>query len=95
MELGEMMNEITWVVLILEILVGGVLIPIGWRISSSLSKIFSSLKIFTESLNSLCTTMKEVTTELTEARLRDETLKNEINNIKESLTEHVKEERGK
>ena len=90
-----MMNEITWVVLILEILVGGVLIPIGWRISSSLSKIFGSLKTFTDSLETLCTTMSEVTKELTEARVRDAEIKNEINNIKESLTEHVKEERGK
>ena len=89
------MSEIMWFVLVLEILVGGVLIPIGWRISSSLSKIFGSLKSFTESLNTLCTTMKDVTTELTEARLRDETIKNEISNIKEALGEHVREERNR
>ena len=90
-----MMNEITWVVLILELLVGGVLIPIGWRISASLSKIFGSLKVFTDSLETLCTTMSEVTKELTEARVRDTEIKNEIKNIKESLSEHVKEERSK
>lgn len=89
------MAEIMWFVLVLELLVGGVLIPIGWRISSSLAKIFGSLKSFTESLETLCITMKEISNEMTEARIRDSEIKNEINNIKESLGEHIKEERNK
>lgn len=89
------MNETMWFVFVLEILIGGVLIPIGWRISSSLSKIFGSIKDFTESLETLCTTMREISGELTEARIRDGEIKNEINNIKEALGEHIKEERGK
>lgn len=85
------MGEVMWFVLVLEILVGGVLIPIGWRISSSLTKIFTNLKTFTESLQTLCTTMQEITKELTEARVRDVEIKNEINNIKEALGDHIKE----
>lgn len=89
------MAEIMWFILVLELLVGGVLIPIGWKISSALTKIFSNLKSFTDSLETLCGTMKEVTDELTEARLRDATLQNDIENIKEQLRDHVKEEREK
>lgn len=89
------MNEMMWFVLVLEILVGGVLIPIGWRISSSLTKIFGNLKSFTESLETLCGTMRDISQQLTDARIRDNDIKNEINNIKVSLNEHVKEERIK
>lgn len=83
------MTEVAWFILILEILVGGVLIPIGWRISSSLSKIFTNIKVFTDSLEVLCTTMKEVTDELTEARIRDNDLGNRLQNIERELGKHV------
>lgn len=83
------MTEVAWFILILEILVGGILIPIGWRISSSLSKIFTNIKIFTDSLEVLCTTMKEVTDELTEARIRDNDLGNRLQNIERELGKHV------
>ena len=83
------MTEVAWFILILEILVGGILIPIGWRISSSLSKIFTNIKVFTDSLEVLCTTMKEVTDELTEARIRDNDLGNRLVNIERELGKHV------
>lgn len=89
------MTELTWVVLVLEILVGGVLIPIGWRISSSLSKIFTNIKTFTDSLEVLCTTMKGVTDEQTEARVRDAEFKKDIENIKVALGDHIIEERNR
>lgn len=85
-------------IIILDIILmifGGVLIPLLWMIFDKLRKMLDNSEASSKALTELCVSLKEVTIELTEARVRDIEIKHEIENVRQELRDHIKEEREK
>jgi len=80
---------------VILLIFGGILIPLMWKIFNALNDQLSQSKLFTHQIGNLCETIKEITTELTSSRERDIGFQRDIDNIKEILTDHIREEREK
>ena len=80
---------------IILLVFGGVLIPMLWMIFDKLRQMLENSEASSKALVSLCDTLQTVTVELTEARVRDIEIKNEIENVRQALRDHIQEEREK
>ena len=74
---------------IILLIVAAILVPTAFKIAKSLGDILNSLKAFTSSLKSLCDEMKAVSEELTEARVRDNSMSKDIEHLKEIIKGHI------
>ena len=82
---------------ILLLVFGGVLIPLLYAIFKILRDILTYCISFGETMTTLCKTVKSITDEMTETRLRDVKFENQITNLQTELTRHIREDtsRGK
>lgn len=67
-----------------------ILIPIGIKVISVLNQILTNSK----SVKGILETLTKISEELVEARLRDNDLRNEVNNLKEAFRNHLGKDKG-
>ena len=88
----------TWGMIVFSIallIISAFLVPASIKIISVLNDIANTMKTFTSTLKGLCDSMTEVTKELTEARLRDRDIKNELNRVRDAMHDHIQEGKRK
>ena len=70
------------------LIIAVVLVPSSLKVIKILNDILDGTKLFTTSLSALCESIKTITSELTEARIRDVNLRNDINSLRERIDSH-------
>ena len=80
---------------IILLVFGGVLIPLLWMIFDKLRQMLDNSEASSQALVTLCDTLQNVSSELTEARFRDVELRAEVDNLRREMRDHIKEEREK
>lgn len=70
---------------IILVIFGGVLIPLFWSIFKCLRDILNQSKMFNIQVTDIITKLTRVSEELTEARMRDNNIQNELENVKVNM----------
>lgn len=78
---------------ILLLIFAAILIPLLYSIFRTLRDILTNTIRLGQAIGDLCVSVKEITEEMTEARIRDVGFNNEIKNLRKDLERHIQEDR--
>lgn len=84
-----------WHFFLIAITVDGILIPLAWKLFSTLNAIKENNSDITQALTSLCDSISNLTKQMSDTVVRDVELKKDLEAVRQELRDHIKEERLK